>query len=125
MHSLRFVFAAVIFVTAAGCSSAKAGDKCDTSGFLCADATTALECKVGAWVSLPCKGSGGCKRTSDTVTCDMSGNVEGDACASSAEGKGLCSADGTATFECRDGKLVKTNTCRSCSIVGDNVVCQP
>ncbi len=110
---------------ASACGTPKAGDKCDTAGFLCADATSALECKVGAYVALPCKGPGGCKRDGDTIKCDMSGDAEGDACASSAEGKGLCTADGKGTLECRNGTLVKTQTCRVCSINADQVVCQP
>jgi hypothetical protein len=127
---LKLVLLACSSLFVVACGTPKAGDKCDTAGFLCSDSTTALECKVGAWVSLPCKGVAGCTRTNDVVKCDMSGNVEGDACASSAVGKGLCAAGGTATLECRDdgtgaAKLVKTNTCRSCSIQGDNVVCQP
>jgi len=114
-----------VSLLASACGSPKAGDKCDTTGFLCESTTAALECKVGAWVSLPCKGPGGCTRNGDTVKCDMSGNVEGDACASTAEGKGLCTSDGLGTLECRDGKLVKTNTCRSCTVTGDQVICQP
>jgi hypothetical protein len=90
-----------------------------------------MECKLGVWVSLPCKGPGGCVRQDKVVKCDMSGNMAGDACASSAAGKGLCAADGLSTLECREeamsGNLVltKTNTCRTCSIVGEQVVCQP
>jgi hypothetical protein len=117
-------------ILAAACGSPRAGDKCDTSGFLCADAVTALECKTSAWVALPCKGPNGCKRDADLVKCDMSGNVEGDLCASSAIGKGLCTAEKLGTLECRDdgqgnAKLVKTHTCRSCAVSGDSVVCQP
>lgn len=123
MHRLFLVSALCLVATA--CGSPKAGDKCSTTGFLCADPTTALECKVGAWVALPCRGTNGCKRATDVVTCDMSGNNAGDLCASTAEGKGLCTKDGTGTLECRDGALVKTNTCRTCSVSGDQVICQP
>lgn len=120
----------LVMLLVMACGTPRAGDKCETSGFLCADTTTALECRGAAWVSLPCKGANGCKRAGDLVRCDMSGDVEGDACASSAIGKGLCAAGGTATLECRDdgtgnAHLVKTNTCRSCAVQGDNVVCQP
>jgi hypothetical protein len=122
-QSLLVVSALVLFAFA--CGSPKAGDQCDTTGFLCESNAAALECKVGAWVALPCRGLGGCKRQGNTVTCDMSANVEGDACASTAEGKGLCTTDGLGTLECRDGRLVKTNTCRTCTVVGDQVICQP
>lgn len=125
MRPLLFLSVASLSLLATACGSPKAGDTCDTTGFLCESKTVALECKVGAWVSLPCKGPGGCAREGDTVKCDMSLNVEGDECASSAEGKGLCTSDGLATLECRDGKLVKTNTCRTCTVTGDQVICQP
>jgi hypothetical protein len=106
-------------------SSAAEGGKCDTNGFLCADATAALECKSNLWVKLPCRGPTGCKREGDVVKCDMSLNEEGDNCASSAQGRGLCTPDMKGTLECREGKLVKTNTCRSCTVTGDQVVCSP
>ena len=126
MRSLSLSLAVLsLSLLASACGSPKAGDKCDTTGFLCEGTTAALECKVGVWASLPCKGPGGCTRTGDTVKCDMSANVEGDACASTAEGKGLCTTDGLGTLECRDGKLVKTNTCRTCTVTGDQVICQP
>lgn len=108
-----------------GCGSPASGDSCNATGFLCESIASALECRLGVWTSLPCKGGNGCKREGDIVKCDMTGNAENDACASSAEGKGLCTADGQGTLECRDGKLVKTNTCRSCSVSGDFVTCQP
>ncbi len=121
----RLAALALVSLLAVACGSPKAGDKCDTTGFLCQDTTTALECKVGAWIALPCKGTSGCKREGDTVKCDMTGNDVGDACASTAEGKGLCTKDGLGTLECRDGVLVKTNTCRSCVVQDPTVICQP
>ena len=126
MPHLRFALSAVVLLLATACGTAKAGDKCSATGFLCFDSSTALECKSAVWVSLPCRGAGGCKKASDTVTCDMSANVEGDNCASTAEGKGQCSADGTAILECRNGTMEKTSsTCRTCAVVGDSVVCNP
>ena len=107
------------------CGSATEGSKCNTNGFLCADATAALECKGMVWVKLPCKGPNGCKREGDVVKCDMSANDEGDNCASSAQGRGLCTKDMKGTLECREGILVKTNTCRSCTVTGDQVICSP
>lgn len=123
---MRSTIIALVFAASSllvSCGSAKAGDKCDTTGFLCADATTALECKSSAWASLPCRGPNGCARSGQTVTCDMSANLENDACATSAEGKGLCAAGGLAQLECRGGVLVKTKTCRSCSVVSGVVDC--
>lgn len=123
MHRVLFVLVAVSSLLAA-CGSPSAGDGCDQAGFLCADATAALECKGGTWTLLPCKGADGCKREGDIVKCDMRGNVAGDECASTAEGKGMCSSTGKSTLECRQGKLVETNTCSTCTVVGDQVQCQ-
>lgn len=110
-----------VFVFA--CGGNAPGDDCDTTGFLCHDENSALECRLGKWRELPCRGPNGCKVSSDKVNCDMSANVEGDACAASTEGEGLCAPGGTATLECRQGTLVKTNDCTSCSASGEQVVC--
>ena len=122
---MRIVFLSLSLLFVVACGAPKAGDKCDTTGFLCADGSSALECKLGAWVQLPCKGGGGCKREAELIKCDMTGNEDGDACASTAEGKGLCTRDNLGTLECHDGVLKKTNTCRSCTVSGETVVCQP
>lgn len=127
----RFVVLLSLSLFSVACGGPKAGDKCDTAGYLCADATSAMECKLGAWVALPCKGTNGCKRAGDSIKCDMSGNVAGDGCASSAVGKGLCTTDQKATLECREDPatskltLVQTMTCRTCTVTGDQVTCQP
>jgi hypothetical protein len=120
--SRSLVFA---FLSLFGCGAPMANDTCNATGFLCEAASSALECRAGKWVSLPCRGPNGCKREGEVVKCDMTGNAIDDACASTAEGKGLCSADSKATLECRDGKLVQTHTCRSCSVAADVVTCQP
>src|SRR5262245_7485394 len=99
------VFAFVL----SACGSVSPGGPCNSSGFLCSDTTTALECQLGKWVALPCRGPMGCQRTGDTIKCDMSGDMEGDACASSAVGSGLCTADGKATLECRNNPMTGTN----------------
>ena len=121
----RLSLVLVSALSLAACGTASEGGACDTNGFLCQDATAALECRGGAWKKLPCRGTNGCKKEQDVVRCDMTGNLENDACASTAEGRGICTADGLGTLECRQGTLVKTNTCRSCTITGDQVVCQP
>lgn len=125
MRRLALLLCALSLPMLACGGAAAAGSKCDTNGFLCADTTAALECKNGLWVKLPCKGPNGCKREGDVVKCDMSLNEENDACASSAQGRGLCTKDMMATLECREGKLVKTNPCRTCTVSGDQVVCTP
>jgi hypothetical protein len=123
--SIQLAALAVLSLFALGCGTPAAGEACTQTGFLCESAASALECRAGAWMSLPCKGPGGCKREGDIVKCDMAGNAAGDNCASSAEGKGLCTSDGQGVLQCRDGKLVQTNTCRSCAVSADTVVCQP
>lgn len=101
------------------------GGACAQVGFFCFGPSTALECKVGRWVGLPCRGPRGCMTDGGATSCDMTGNLEADACASSSEGKGLCTADGGGTLECQSGVLVKTNICRTCAVSGDVVTCQP
>ena len=108
----------------AGCGArGVAGEACTKTGFVCQDTSTALECRDGTWMALPCRGTGGCTESSGSILCDMAGNLAGDGCASTSEGKGLCSGDGRATLECKSGSLVATNACSSCSVTGDQVVC--
>lgn len=116
------VLASATFLLA--CGGPSAGDGCSKTGFLCQDVSTALECRAGKWTALPCRGPQGCTKDGDAVKCDMSGDQAGDYCASTAEGKGLCTVQGTATLECRQGTLVQTNTCTSCTVSGDQVQCQ-
>jgi hypothetical protein len=126
-----------IVIALAACGSPQPGGPCDTAGFLCASSTSAMECQLQKWVALPCRGPSGCQRDGNTIKCDMSGDMEGDACASSAVGSGLCTSDGMATLECRNdpttgtNTLKKTNTCRTCTVMrdtttgADQVVCTP
>jgi hypothetical protein len=125
MRSAYLLLLAVVSVTTLACGGGQEGGSCDKSGFLCADKTAALECKLGKWVKLPCRGAAGCERANEIIKCDMTANLAGDLCSSTAEGKGLCTAGGNATLECREGVLVQTNTCSSCTVSGDLVTCQP
>ncbi|MBZ4416364.1 hypothetical protein [Myxococcus sp. RHSTA-1-4] len=123
----RLSFAAVSLVASlllAGCGQS-AGDSCEGSGFVCQEDVLALECRGGVWREVPCRGPLGCRETDDAVRCDTTNNRAGDACASSAEGKGLCRADGLAVLECRQGVLEETATCSSCSVTNEQVTCQP
>lgn len=108
----------------AGCGQS-AGDSCDGSGFICQEDVLALECRNGTWREVPCRGPLGCRETDDDVRCDTSNNRAGDACASSAEGKGVCRSDGLAILECRQGVLEETASCSACTVSGGNVSCQP
>lgn len=123
--SIQLALVSVLSLFSFACGTPTAGDTCNASGFLCESAASALECRVGVWTSLPCKGPTGCRREGDLVKCDMTGNAEGDACASSAENKGLCTADGLAVLQCRGGTLKQTNTCRTCTVSVDTVTCSP
>lgn len=126
----RLLIAVVSLAALLSCGPPDASDPCDQPGFICADNDTALECRSGAdselrWVELPCRGPGGCAKQGDTVSCDVSANVEGDACASTAEGDGLCAEGGTAVLTCVRGVLTKSSTCSACSVSDERVVCQP
>ena len=132
---LYFLFCATVALSA--CGSAAPGGPCNTTGFLCSDNVTALECQLGVWVALPCRGPTGSQRDGSTITCDRRANTEGDTCATTAVGSGLCTADGKGTLECRNdpvahtNTLVKTNSCRTCTVMRntttmkDEVICQP
>jgi hypothetical protein len=102
----------------------QAGDSCKRSAYTCSSEKEALECRDGVWRALPCRGAAGCSQSGDSINCDMNGNVEGDTCAASAEGRGLCTADGLAVLECRMGHLVQVKTCRMCTMDSARVTCQ-
>jgi hypothetical protein len=112
------------FLLLPGCGGPDAGDSCEGGGYICASPTQALECRQSRWRAIPCKGALGCQEVTGSIRCDTSANVAGDNCASSAEGRGLCRADGRAVLECRVGVLVETEVCASCSQSGTEIVCQ-
>ncbi|HEX8821965.1 MAG TPA: hypothetical protein VF794_18705 [Archangium sp.] len=101
------------------------GDACEGGGYTCSSQTEALECRDKKWRTLPCRGPQGCSEDGQTVSCDLTLNVEGDACAASAEGRGQCTADATAVLECRMGTLVKVKSCSVCTMDSTRVICQP
>ncbi|WP_224362253.1 hypothetical protein [Hyalangium versicolor] len=113
------------FFFLSGCGGPDVGDSCETTGYVCLDEKQALECRQGVWRALPCRGALGCLESSDSIRCDTSANVAGDNCANSAEGRGLCRADGLAVVECRMGVLVETESCQACTQDGTQIVCQP
>src|SRR3712207_3334528 len=95
MHKLLAPIFIVCSSLLLACGGPKVGDDCSTEGFACQDATNALECRLGAWRALPCRGPGGCAVNGNKVSCDMSLNRENDACAATTEGQGLCDQSGT------------------------------
>ncbi|NTX57411.1 hypothetical protein [Myxococcus sp. CA039A] len=127
MNRSLFVLVSVVgSLLLAGCGGASAGDDCDEAGsFVCQENVLALECRTGTWREVPCRGPLGCRESDEAVRCDTSGNVGGDACSSSSEGRGLCRRDGKAVLECRQGVLVETATCATCEVDNSEVTCQP
>lgn len=115
--------AGVLFLS--GCGGPSVGDSCQSSGYVCQSDTEALECRQNQWRALPCRGGLGCHESDGSIRCDTSANVAGDNCALSAEGRGLCRADGLAILECRMGVLVETQSCSSCTQSGSQIVCKP
>jgi hypothetical protein len=107
----------------ASCGPAPGAD-CDTTGYRCAGAATAMECRDGTWRELPCRGPLGCSVADQQVDCDVSRNRVQDACAESLEGYSICPA-GTALLECRGGIFLQTYTCSSCYPSGVTVTCVP
>jgi hypothetical protein len=113
-----------VFLFISGCGGPDVGDSCESSGYVCRNEKEALECRQSQWRAIPCRGGLGCQESSGTIRCDTSENIAGDSCALSAEGRGLCRADGLAVLECRMGVLVETEACRSCAQSGSQIVCQ-
>jgi len=104
---------------------ARAGASCEGGGYTCSSEAEALECRDQKWRTLQCRGPLGCVEEGDTVSCDLTRNVAGDACAASAEGRGQCTADGKAVLECRMGTLTQVKTCGTCTMDTARVICQP
>lgn len=117
--------AALLVLALAACGGPDAGDDCDGGGFVCASDEEALECNGSTWRSIPCRGAGGCREVSQTVSCDAQGNREGDGCASDHEGSAICTADGKGLLECRQGVLALTSACSTCTKTSDQVTCTP
>ena len=124
MNRLLALLPLVGFLFLSGCGGPDVGDSCTSSGYVCRDDKEALECRAGQWRALPCRGGLGCQDSSGGIRCDTSANRAGDACALSAEGRGLCRDDGLALLECRMGVLVETQVCVSCAPSGSQLVCQ-
>lgn len=116
---------ALALVLAGGCGSPQEGTECQGTGYRCRDPYSALECRDGTWVYLPCRGLDGCRREGNQITCDVSLAQLGDNCPSSMEGAGVCSVGGGALYVCRNLKFEMASTCRTCMLSGAQLVCQP
>jgi len=69
------------------------GDSCKPGDIRCLDPKTELACQKGTFVSAPCKGPMGCREDGKHLTCDVTGNLEGDPCSSDDEGAAQCIGD--------------------------------
>lgn len=101
------------------------GSDCDTTGYRCHSATSALECRDGHWRALPCRGPLGCRETEGQIDCDVSRNRVDDACAEAHEAYTICDPSGLALLECRLGTFQQTQSCSQCFSVGETFTCSP
>ena len=106
----RFAFAALV-VLALGCSKKpKVGDKCENGARACIDGTSGLYCAAGAYQADTCRGAKGCAEDKGIVTCDITGNNDGDPCPAALDGFSVCRADRKTRAMCKGGKYV-VETC--------------
>ncbi len=122
---MRWIALLVAALVVGACTpKTKAGDVCgaqDEDTVVCADTTSALYCKAGRRMSIPCRGPSGCKTGEQRSTCDATVGMEGDACVTQTFGPiislvcGITSANATeshAILRCEEGKLVVDQRCR-------------
>ncbi|MEZ4300694.1 MAG: hypothetical protein R3B70_37510 [Polyangiaceae bacterium] len=117
----------LVALATAGCKGdpPKAGDTCSAGRAACQDPKTELVCDDGKFFAAPCKGASGCATAGDTVTCDISGNAEGDVCPKSGEDDSACTADKKSRVSCNGGKY-HVEPCRGpdgCKASGGTVEC--
>lgn len=80
------------------------GDECKPTDIRCVDPRTELACQKGVFVAVPCKGPAGCREDGKRLSCDVTGNAEGDACSTDEEGTATCIGS-ERRITCRGGKL--------------------
>jgi hypothetical protein len=79
-----------------------AGDSCKPTDIRCLDPKTELACQKGTFIAAPCKGPMGCREDGKHLTCDATGNAEGDPCSLDDEGAAQCIGD-KQRVTCRSG----------------------
>ena len=92
------------------------GGTCPTENVgRCDSAARLLQCTNGKFtLYADCKGPRGCSVTNDTGDCDTSGNVQGDHCAPTSEGKVRCDPVTPANIlKCTNGILALEYACSS------------
>jgi hypothetical protein len=120
------LLAAVILLCVSGCKG-KPGDHCDASQpAVCEDRTHAIACQGGALVRASCKGPSGCAQAGQSIDCDDSLSVEGEACLQGDHENRACGADKKQSLLCTAGKWRAVQMCTGpagCGINGDAVTC--
>ncbi len=86
------------------------GDSCKKTDIRCVDGKTELACEDGVFISTPCKGPMGCREDAKRLTCDVTGNADGDPCSKDEEGVAQCIGD-KGRITCRDGRYA-IDACR-------------
>lgn len=145
-----FVLLALVSASATGCDRPPvAGDPCKKTDIRCVDPKTELACQKGVFIAAPCKGPLGCQETNKVLTCDFSGNAEGDPCSTDEEGNARCVGENqritclggkytidfcrgnegckaTGTVKCDQSKAADGDPCRSqtnaCSVDAKSVL---
>jgi hypothetical protein len=74
-------------------------------------------------IAATCKGMHGCREAFNKLECNQTIADPGDPC-DNYEGKFACSTDKKTRLVCKGGKMVKDKTCKSCSVMIDEVQCQ-
>jgi hypothetical protein len=117
--------ASVLAVGLAAACGANAGGSCsDEDAAVCDGDDKMLVCEDGKYREVPCRGPGGCKSNSDTVSCDYSAAQSGDACPGRGEGQSTCTTvDTNSRLKCTNGRWVSETCITGCRTVNDSTVC--
>lgn len=121
---VAFLVLAVALAAAACDKQPVAGDPCKKTDIRCVDPKTELACQKGVFVAAPCKGPLGCQETNKVLTCDISGNADGDPCSTDDEGNSRCVGENQ-RITCLGGKYA-VDFCRGdegCKVVSSTVKC--
>jgi len=75
----------------AGCHhDPRPGDACKSTDIRCVDPHVELACQKGVFIPVPCKGPAGCREDAKHLTCDVTGNADGDLCSTDEDGSAVC-----------------------------------
>jgi hypothetical protein len=94
--------------------------------YVCSDERSALLCRDGKRVPMPCRGPKGCAGTGDASKCDDDLAAAGDVCAMTLNENYACTLDHGSEVKCKDGVFGVVRTCRGpkkCAVNGDLINC--